>query len=64
MNTAKPALLSVFTFAILIISTSWMCYPKESSSTLTVPPQSKHKRVRASEKDDNIHTYYYGPNET
>ena len=29
MNTAKPALLSIFTFAILIISTSWMRYPKE-----------------------------------
>ena len=29
MNTAKPALLlSIFTFAILIIS-SWMRYPKE-----------------------------------
>ena len=28
MNTAKPALLSIFTFAILIIS-SWMLYPKE-----------------------------------
>ena len=29
MNTAKPALLYIFTFAILIISTSWMRYPKE-----------------------------------